>query len=46
MSTLVLVLAAGMAIPANGPEKVSGEVEQGLVLSWEWEGTISSSWKG
>jgi len=31
MSTLVLVLAAGMAIPGDIPEKVSAEIEQGLV---------------
>jgi hypothetical protein len=30
MSTLAIVLAAAMAVPANGPEMVSGEVEQGL----------------
>jgi hypothetical protein len=37
MSTLVLVLAAGTAM-GNGPEKVSGEVEQRLDLSGKWEG--------
>jgi hypothetical protein len=44
MTTLLLVLAAGMAVPGMavpgiGPEKVSGEVEQGLDLRGEWEGT-------
>jgi hypothetical protein len=36
MSTLVLMLA--MVVPANGPEKVSAEMEQGLDLRGEWEG--------
>ncbi|HEY7310848.1 MAG TPA: hypothetical protein VH643_15900 [Gemmataceae bacterium] len=38
MSTLVLVLAAAMAVPGNGPEMLSGETERGLDLSGEWEG--------
>jgi hypothetical protein len=37
MSTLVLVMAAGMML-GEGPAKVSGEMEQGLELSGEWEG--------
>ena|SRR5262245_33573684 len=36
-SALAMVLMAAMAIPGNGPEKVSGEVEQGLDLSGKWE---------
>ena len=39
MSTLVLILTAAMAVPGNGPEKVSGEMEQGLDLRGEGEGT-------
>jgi hypothetical protein len=39
MSTLVLVLAAGITIPGNGPEMVSAEMERGLDLSGTWEGT-------
>jgi hypothetical protein len=40
-SALAMVLMAGMAVPGNdpNPEKVTGEVEQGLDLSGEWEGT-------
>ena len=41
-SALAMVLTAAMAVPANGPEKVSGEVEQGLDLRGEWEGLL---WK-
>ena len=41
MSTLVIVLMAAMAVPGNGPEMVSGELEQGLDLSGEWEGTLA-----
>src|SRR5262249_54447851 len=37
-SALVMVLMAAMAVPGNGPEKVSGEVEQRLDLRGEWEG--------
>ncbi|HEY7312363.1 MAG TPA: hypothetical protein VH643_23570 [Gemmataceae bacterium] len=41
MSTLVLVLTAAMAVPGNGPEMVSVEIEPpGLDLSGEWEGTL------
>jgi hypothetical protein len=36
MSTLVLMLAA-MAVPGNGPEMVSAEMEQGLDLRGKWE---------
>ncbi|HEY7428473.1 MAG TPA: hypothetical protein VH682_29845 [Gemmataceae bacterium] len=39
-SALAMFLMAGMVIPGNGPEKVSGEVEQRLDLSGAWEGTI------
>lgn len=42
MSTLVLMLTAAMAVPGNGPEMESGEVEQGLDLRGEWEGIIPS----
>jgi hypothetical protein len=38
MSALAMILAAGMAV-GSGPENVSGEVERGLDLSGEWEGT-------
>jgi hypothetical protein len=38
MSTLVLVLAAGMTIPGDVPKEVSWEVEQGLDLRGQWEG--------
>jgi hypothetical protein len=37
-SALAMILAAGMAVPGIGPEKVSGEVEQALDLRGEWEG--------
>jgi hypothetical protein len=39
MSTLVVILAAAMAVPGIGPEAVSGEMERGLDLSGKWEGT-------
>jgi hypothetical protein len=42
MSTLVLVLATAMVVPGSGPEKVSGEMEQGLDLRGEWEGVWKS----
>jgi hypothetical protein len=45
MSTLVLMLTAAMAVPGNGPEKVSGEMEQGLDLRGRWEGTFQA-WQG
>ena len=38
-SALAMVLMAGMVVPGNGPEKVSGEVEQRLDLCGEWKGT-------
>jgi hypothetical protein len=38
-SALAMVLMTAMTVPGNGPEKVSGEVEQRLDLSGEWEGT-------
>jgi hypothetical protein len=38
MSALAMILTAAMAVPRNGPENVSGEVEQGLDLREEWEG--------
>jgi hypothetical protein len=34
-----MVLMAAMPVPGSGPEKVLGEVEQGLDLRGEWEGT-------
>ena len=37
MSTLVMVMAAGM-MPGDGPEKVSGEIVQGLDMRRLWEG--------
>lgn len=40
-SALAMVLMAAMAVPGNGPEKVSAEMKQGLDLSGEWEGTLS-----
>jgi hypothetical protein len=41
MSTLVIVLAAAMAAPGNGPKMEPGEIveRQRLDLSGEWEGT-------
>jgi hypothetical protein len=39
MSALAMILAAGMAV-GNGPEKVSGEMEERLNLSGEWEGEL------
>jgi hypothetical protein len=36
MSTLVLMMA--MVVPGNGPEMVSGEVEQRLDLHGKWKG--------
>jgi hypothetical protein len=46
-SALAMVLTAAMAVPGNGPEKVSGEVEQGLDLRGEWEGTWRNpGWPG
>ena len=41
-SALAMVLMAGMAVPGNGPDKVSAEVEERLDLSGEWEGTLRS----
>jgi hypothetical protein len=38
MTALAMVLAAGMVL-GDGPEKVSAEMERGLDLSGEWEGT-------
>jgi hypothetical protein len=45
-SALAMVLMAGMAVPGNGPEKVSGEVEQRLDLHGEWEGVIEAAEQG
>ncbi len=42
MSALAIILTAAMIGPGDGPEKVSGEVKQGLDLSKEWEGTVRS----
>ena len=45
-SALAMVLAAAMAVPGNGPEKVSGELEQGLDLRGKWMGTAEGgSWR-
>jgi hypothetical protein len=35
-----MVLMVAMAVPGNGPERVSGETEQGLDLRGEWEGVL------
>jgi hypothetical protein len=43
MSVVVMILAAAMAVPASGPETMSGEMERGLDLRGEWEGLW---WKG
>ena len=40
MSSLVVMLTAAMAVPGSGPEKVSGEMTDGLDLHGEWEGTL------
>jgi hypothetical protein len=45
MSTLVMLLAAGMAIPGNGPEKVSAEMEERLDLRGVWEGVYQRKGK-
>jgi hypothetical protein len=42
-SALAMVLMAAMAIPGNGPEMVSAEMEQGLDLRGDWEGTCKTS---
>jgi hypothetical protein len=42
-SALAMVLAAGMAVPGSGPEKVSGKTVQLLDLRGEWEGTWINS---
>jgi hypothetical protein len=39
MSALAMLLVVAMAVPGNGPEKESGEIEQRLDLSGEWRGT-------
>jgi hypothetical protein len=41
-SALAMVLMAAMAVPGNGPENVSREVEQRLDLSGEWEGIYTT----
>jgi hypothetical protein len=38
-SILAMVLMAAMAVPGNGLEMVSAEMEERLDLSGEWEGT-------
>jgi hypothetical protein len=39
----VMILAAGMAVPGIGPEKVSGEMrEPRLDLRGEWKGTYGA----
>jgi len=40
MSVLAMILAVAMVVPGSGPEKVSGEMEQGLDLCGEWKGTF------
>jgi hypothetical protein len=39
-SALAMILTAAMAVPGNGPEKVSGEIEDGLNLGGKWEGIL------
>lgn len=41
-SALAVVLTAAMAVPGNGPEMVSAEMEQGLDLRGEWEGWLDN----
>jgi len=43
MSALTMILAATVMLPANGPEMVSGEVEQDreLDLRGEWRGMLT-----
>ena len=41
MSALAMVLAAGVVM-GDGSGKVSGEIERGLNLSGEWEGTYGA----
>jgi len=43
MSALAMIVTAAMAVPGDGSEKVSAEMEQGLDLSGEWEGTFWDS---
>ena len=46
-SALAMVLMVAMAVPGNGPEKVSGEVEQErLDLRGEWRGELRSKSHG
>lgn len=40
MSALAMLLTVVLVVPEKGPEKVSDEVQQGLALSGEWEGTF------
>jgi hypothetical protein len=45
-SALAMVLTAAMAVPGNGPEAMSAEMEPpGLDLSGEWEGTYGTDGK-
>ena len=46
MSALAMILMTAMVVPGKGPEKVSMEMEQGLDLSEEWEGTIEARDQG
>ena len=46
MSVLAMILTAAMTVPMNGPEKVSGEIEQRLDLRGEWEGTWQDATTG
>jgi hypothetical protein len=45
-SALAMVLTAAMAVPGNGPETVSAEMEQGLDLSGRWEGVYINADEG
>jgi len=44
-SALAMILAAGMTVPGDVPKEVSGEIEQGLDLRGEWEGTLDNGRK-
>jgi hypothetical protein len=41
-SALAMILTTAMTVPGNGPEMVSGEMEQRLDLRGEWEGSLDS----
>lgn len=39
MTAMAMILTAAMTVPGDGPEKVSGEIVQGLDLGGDFEGT-------